>query len=172
MLADRVRMGVVRDSFDGVLYKYGVGADLWTTTVNPSYTSHNEILQTTPFLEISAEGVIGLTATSPIATKEKYDLSKFNTIRLEYELLSDGRTEGIKEGVIDISSLSNSHPGDMYILIVVWFETGSIRMYTAPSYTQNQLIFGNPPPNFMATTSYGWHTDKNRRCRIHSYILE
>lgn len=165
MLADRVRMGVVRDSFDGVLYADGVGGDLWTNTVNPSFYTHCEILQTTPFLEISAGmNVVGM--TSPIATKEKYDLSKFNTIKLKYELLSDGRTEGIKEGVLDISSLSDT----LYILISVGYSTGELRMATTPSNIQNEATFDFP--SFIDATGYGWQGDVNRRCRIYSYILE
>ena len=165
MLADRVRMGVVRDSFDGILYKDGVGADLWTATVNPSNNSHNEILQTTPFLEINAPDDM-FSYVSPIATKKKYDLSKFNTIKVKYELLSDQRTEGIKEGVLDISSLSDK----LYILIVVVYAIGQIRMAITPSNIQNEVTFDFP--SFIGETEYGWQGTVNRRCRIYELILE
>jgi len=140
MLADRVRMGSGKDSFNGVLYKDGVGGNLWTNTVNLSSDFHNEILQTTPFLEISVPSYGHFSDASPIATKEKYDLSRFNTIKIKYEMLVDGITDGIKEGVIDISSLS----GDMYIIIAVGYSTRTLTMFISPSYIQNEVNFDFP----------------------------
>ncbi len=173
MLADRVRMGSGKDSFDGVLYADGIGGDLWTNTVNPSYNYHNVILQTTPFLEIGPHASWGNYHSSPISTKKKYDLSKFNSIIVEYELLSDERTEGVKQAVMDISNIENIYPGELYILISIGYNMGAIQLLVTVSYTQNEFL--DPYYNEFNLTGWtgsGWQMDTNRRGRIHKLILE
>ena len=87
--------------------------------------------------------------------------------------MADGITDGIKEGAVDISSLSDTHPGDMYIQIGVVKTAGRIRMIITPSHIQNEVSFDFDYPYFIADPEEFWGLSyANQRCRIYELIIE